>query len=100
MVSEIKLQALKENVDSVEVNAVRVSPGDQVAKDQPLLEVQADKTALEVTSPVAGRVTEVKVKAGDQIQVGQVYCLIEAGNGEAARGKESAPAEAPEKKRD
>jgi pyruvate dehydrogenase E2 component (dihydrolipoamide acetyltransferase) len=90
MASEIKLQALKENVESVEVNAVKVGPGDVVSKDQPLLEVQADKAALDVPSPVAGRVSKVLVKTGDQIKIGQVYCLIdvdaaaEAANGAAA----------------
>ena len=59
MASEIKLQALKEGVESVEVNAVRVAPGDVIARDQPLLEVQADKAALDVASPVAGRVAKV-----------------------------------------
>ncbi len=81
MASEIKLQALKENVDTVEVNAVKVSAGEVVAKDQPLLEVQADKAALEVPSPVAGRVAKILVKPGDQINIGQVYCIIES-NGE------------------
>ncbi|HTU17223.1 MAG TPA: 2-oxo acid dehydrogenase subunit E2 [Gemmataceae bacterium] len=83
MASEIKLQALKENVDTVEVNAVKVSAGDVVAKDQPLLEVQADKAALEVPSPMAGQVAKILVKPGDQIAIGQVYCVIES-NGEAA----------------
>jgi pyruvate dehydrogenase E2 component (dihydrolipoamide acetyltransferase) len=90
MASEIKLQALKEAVETVEVNAVKVAPGDVVAKDQPLLEVQADKAALDVPSPVAGKVTEMRVKVGDQIKIGQVYCVIEpTGNG--------APAPAPAK---
>jgi pyruvate dehydrogenase E2 component (dihydrolipoamide acetyltransferase) len=84
MASEIKLQALKENVDTVEVNAIKVSPGEVVAKDQPLLEVQADKAALEVPSPMAGRVTKILVKPGDQISIGQVYCIIES-NGEPAK---------------
>jgi pyruvate dehydrogenase E2 component (dihydrolipoamide acetyltransferase) len=84
MASEIKLHALKENVESVEVNAVRVAPGDTVAKDQPLLEVQADKAALDVASPVAGRVTKVLVKAGDQVKVGQPYVIIEETDGAAA----------------
>jgi pyruvate dehydrogenase E2 component (dihydrolipoamide acetyltransferase) len=83
MASEIKLQALKENVDTVEVNAVKVAPGDVVAKDQTLLEVQADKAALDVPSPVAGRVTRVLVKPGDQVKIGQTYCVIES-NGAAA----------------
>jgi pyruvate dehydrogenase E2 component (dihydrolipoamide acetyltransferase) len=91
MASEIKLQALKENVESVEVNAVKVNPGDVVAKEQPLLEVQADKAALDVPSPVAGRVAKMLVKAGDQIKVGQVYCLIEVSAGaEAGNGAASA----------
>src|SRR4051812_4497066 len=95
MASEIKLPALKESVESVEVNAVKVAPGEAVSKDQPLLEVQADKAALDVPSPMAGKVTEVRVKPGDQIKIGQVYCLIEATNGEPSDGKGSAQAEAP-----
>src|SRR5206468_4101752 len=84
MASEIKLQALKESVDTVEVNAVKVAVGDQVARDQTLLEVQADKAQLEVPSPVAGRVVKLLVKVGDQIKVGQPYCVIEGGNESAA----------------
>jgi pyruvate dehydrogenase E2 component (dihydrolipoamide acetyltransferase) len=94
MANEIKLQALKENVDSVEVNAVKVAPGDTVAKDQPLLEVQADKATLEVTAPVAGRVAKVLVNVGDTIKVGQPYCVIEGTNGEAV-APTPAPAKAP-----
>jgi pyruvate dehydrogenase E2 component (dihydrolipoamide acetyltransferase) len=80
--TEIKLPALKENVEVVEVNAVLVSAGDEVAKDQPLLEVQADKAALDVPAPVAGRVAEFRVKAGDQVKVGQVFCVIEESSGD------------------
>src|SRR5690348_9294907 len=96
MASEIKLQALKENVESVEVNAVKVSPGDVVAVDQPLLEVQADKAALDVPSPVAGRVAKILVKAGDQIKVGQPYIVIEtSATADTANGTARAkPAEA------
>src|SRR5579872_2667246 len=85
MASEIKLQALKENVESVEVNAVKVAPGDVIAKDQPLLEVQADKAALDVASPVAGRVAKILVKAGDQVKVGQPYVVIEEADGAAVK---------------
>src|SRR5262249_57286254 len=62
--------------------------------DQPLLEVQADKAALDVPSPVAGRVLKVLVKVGDQVKVGQSYCVIEA-SAEGANGAAAAkPAEA------
>ncbi len=102
MAIEIKLPALKENVDVVEVNAVRCAPGETVAKDQVLLEVQADKTALDVPSPSAGRVTDVRVKPGDQIKVGQVIFVLESGgNGEASKpaapAKKSEPSAAPKK---
>jgi pyruvate dehydrogenase E2 component (dihydrolipoamide acetyltransferase) len=107
MASEIKLEPLKEGVDSVEVNAVKVAVGDMVAKDQPLLEVQADKAALDVPSPVAGKVTKILVKTGDEIKIGQPYVVIESINGEAApkaktaevaKGHASAPAKADTKK--
>jgi pyruvate dehydrogenase E2 component (dihydrolipoamide acetyltransferase) len=92
MASEIRLPALKENVESVEVNAVKVAPGDVVAKDQALLEVQADKAALDVASPVAGRIAKILVKAGDQVNVGQPYVVIEETDGAAAsEKKEPAP---------
>src|SRR4051812_41721947 len=96
MASEIKLQALKEGVESVEVNAVKVAPGDVIVKDQALLEVQADKAALDVASPVAGRVTKILVRAGDQVKVGQPYVLVEETDGAAAPEiKEVKPAKEP-----
>jgi pyruvate dehydrogenase E2 component (dihydrolipoamide acetyltransferase) len=94
MASELKLQALKEGVESVEVNAVKVAPGDTITKDQPLLEVQADKAALDVASPVAGRVAKILVKAGDQVKVGQPYALVDETDGAPAapEAKEAKPA--------
>ncbi len=92
MASEIRLQALKEGVESVEVNAVKVAPGDSVTKDQPLLEVQAEKAALDVASPLAGRVAKILVKPGDEIRVGQPYAIIEEGDGAAPpRAKQAEP---------
>src|SRR6516165_3871595 len=102
MASEITLEPIKEGVDSVEVNAIKVGVGDVVSKNQTLLEVQADKAALEVGSPVAGKVTKILVKSGDQIKVGQPYLVIEVTNGKAQEKpakprKEEAAAKAEEK---
>lgn len=74
---EFKLQALKENVDIVEVNAIKVTVGDIVTKDQPLVEVQADKAALEVPSPSAGKITQILIKQGDQVKIGQLIFVID-----------------------
>src|SRR6516165_6536673 len=83
MANEIKLPRLKENVESYEVTEVLVAPGQAVAKDQPLLVVNADKSNLEVYAP-AGKVVKLLVKVGDEIKIGSPYCVLEASNGAAA----------------
>jgi len=97
MPTEIKLPALKENVESVEVNAVMVKPGDSVTAGQPLLEVQADKATLDVPAPQAGRVVEVRCKAGETIKVGQVFIVLDEGGGTASGpgAKKETPAPTP-----
>ncbi len=62
-------------------------PGDQVARDEPLLEISTDKVDTEVPSPGEGVVTQILVPEGETVEVGTVLALI----GPA----ESAPAEAP-----
>jgi len=93
MATELKLQALKENVEIVEINAIKVAAGDYVEKGQPLLEVQADKAALEVPSPLSGTISKLLIKVGDQVKIGQVYLVIEEGaaSSAAAPAKTSTP---------
>src|SRR5712691_7392492 len=107
MATEIKLPALKENVDSVEVDTVNVHEGDTVKKDQSLLVVLAEKASLEVPSPVSGRVAKLLVKSGDEIKVGQPYCVVEEGAGKdgedqgrlpASRSAETKQSKAPEER--
>ncbi len=97
MANEIKLPKLKENVEAVEVNEILVASGQDVEKDQPLMVVNADKSNMEVSAPVAGRLVEFRVKVGDELKIGQVYCVIEA-NGEAVGGKAPAAKAEPAKK--
>src|SRR5207253_4031651 len=85
--SEIKLPELGENLTGGDVLDIKVAPGDVVSQGQTLLEVEAEKSTVEVPSPVAGRVTQMLVKKGDSIQVGQALCLIEDG----ASGAKEAP---------
>lgn len=98
MATEYKLPPLKENVEIVEVNSLKVAEGDTVQKDQALMEVQADKAALEVPSPATGTVSKVLVKVGDQVKIGQAYIVISEGGAapaKAAAPKAAAPAAAP-----
>lgn len=73
----------------VPVIELLVAVGDRVARDQGLVTLESDKATMEVPSPFAGIVRELKVKLGDELSEGDVVALIEV---EAAA---SAPAPAP-----
>src|SRR5215831_2437842 len=97
MASEIKLPQLGENLTGGDVLDVKVKPGDTVSQGQTLLEVEAEKSTVEVPSPLAGRVTQLLVNKGDTINVGQTLCLIEGTDGAKQEGSKEAPVrEAPE----
>jgi pyruvate dehydrogenase E2 component (dihydrolipoamide acetyltransferase) len=87
-VADFTLPELGENVTAGDVLRVLVQPGDMVAKDQAVLELETDKATIEVPSSVAGRVSAVKVKAGDKVKVGQLVLTVE-GNGAATGDKPS-----------
>ena len=89
--AEFKVPELGENVAGGDVTRVLVKVGDTIAADQPVLELETDKATVEVPSSVAGRVTEIKVKPGDKINVGAVVLVVEDGN--KAQGSSSAFAE-------
>ena len=77
------LPNLGENVPQGDVLQVLVKPGDRLAKDQAVLELETDKATLEVPSNVEGVVKEVKVKVGDKVKTGQVILTVD-GASEAA----------------
>ena len=66
---DFTLPELGENITAGEVLRVLVKPGDTLAKDQPVLELETDKATIEVPSSVAGQIKDVKVKAGDTVSV-------------------------------
>ncbi len=101
MPTEFKIPELGENVTSGDVVRVLVKPGDTVAKDQPLLELETDKATIEVPSTVAGTVKEIKVKQGDKVSVGQLVLTVD-GNGAAPQkaASDKPPAERAQPARD
>lgn len=78
----------------VPVIEVLVSVGDTVKKDQGLVTLESDKATLEVPSPYAGVVKELKVKLGDGLSEGSVVAVIEVGEASASGDKPSQPAPA------
>jgi pyruvate dehydrogenase E2 component (dihydrolipoamide acetyltransferase) len=73
------LPNLGDGVAQGDVLKVLVKTGDVVAVDQPVLELETDKATIEVPSTLAGRITEVRVKAGDKVKPGQAVLAVDAG---------------------
>ena len=77
MPTEFRLPSLGEGIEEADVLKVLVSEGDEIAVDQPVLEIETEKATLDVPSSVAGRVTSISVSPGETIRVGQVLLVIE-----------------------
>ncbi len=63
---------------SVEVIEVLVKPGDKVAKEQSLVTLESDKATMEIPSPAAGVVKELRIKVGDKVSQGAPILVLEA----------------------
>jgi len=68
----------------IEVIEVLVKRGDTVVKEQSLITLESDKATMEIPSPAAGVVQEIRIKTGDKVSEGAVILVLKAGAGEAA----------------
>jgi len=102
MALEFKLPDIGEGIAEGEIVKWLVNPGDTVAEHQPVVEVMTDKATVEIPAPQAGRIGELRAKAGDVVPVGQVIFTLESGKGAApapaAPAASAQPARAPEPK--
>jgi pyruvate dehydrogenase E2 component (dihydrolipoamide acetyltransferase) len=89
MAYEFKLPDLGEGVREGEIARWLVEVGQEIAEDDPLVEIQTDKTTVEIPSPAAGKVAQILVDEGELVPVGTPLILI-GSDGEA-------PARVPEK---
>lgn len=101
MTTDVKVPDIGDFKD-VPVITILVAVGDTVAKEDPLLELESDKATLEVPSPAAGKIKEIKVSEGDKVSEGTLIMVLEgddAGDApaesEAPKEEKSAPKEAP-----
>src|SRR5262249_19617575 len=95
--ADFTLPELGENIAAGDVLRILVNPGDTLAKDQPVLELETDKATIEVPSSVAGKIKDIKVKAGDKVKVGQAILSVEDGGApspQAAPAAQAPPARA------
>ncbi|MFA5941987.1 MAG: dihydrolipoamide acetyltransferase family protein [Sinimarinibacterium sp.] len=95
-----KLPDVGEGIAESEIATWRVQVGDVVAEDQPLVDMLTEKAAVELPSPVAGRILELRGEPGDKVAVGGPLVVLEvegAGNAkeEASTAAATKLAEAP-----
>ncbi|EMX5246693.1 pyruvate dehydrogenase complex dihydrolipoyllysine-residue acetyltransferase [Klebsiella aerogenes] len=98
MAIEIKVPDI--GADEVEITEILVKVGDKVEAEQSLITVEGDKASMEVPSPQAGVVKEIKVSVGDKTETGKLIMIFDSAEGAAAAApaqeeKAAAPAPAP-----
>ena len=93
-----KLPDIGEGITEAEIATWRVAVGDTVKEDQPLVDVLTEKAAVEIPSPYAGKVIELKGSPGDFVPVGSVMVVLEIAGEGAAEEPAAAPAPAAKEK--
>ena len=91
MPTSVTMPALGESVTEGTVTRWLKAEGDQVALDEPLLEVSTDKVDTEIPSPAAGVLTKIVVAEDETVNVGAELAVI----GDGSAGSAAAPASAP-----
>jgi 2-oxoglutarate dehydrogenase E2 component (dihydrolipoamide succinyltransferase) len=79
MTIEVRVPQLPESVADATLVSWHKKPGDAVARDENLVDLETDKVVLEVPAPVAGVLKEIKLSDGTTVTSGQVLAIIEEG---------------------
>jgi 2-oxoglutarate dehydrogenase E2 component (dihydrolipoamide succinyltransferase) len=90
---EIKVPAIGESVTEATIAKWFKKEGDAVARDEPLVELETDKVTVEVPSPAAGTLDEIRVPQGQSVQIGTVLGAVKEGAGGTAAAKPAAKPE-------
>jgi pyruvate dehydrogenase E2 component (dihydrolipoamide acetyltransferase) len=89
---EFAIPDLGEGIESGRVVNVMVKPGDAVAADQPLIELETEKATIPIPSPVQGKIVELRIKRGQDVKVGEVIVVLDAEGGQPGRTAPKQPA--------
>ncbi len=81
---EFKLPDLGEGMEEAEIRRWLVKPSDTVRLDQPIVQVETDKAVVEIPSPVAGRIADIRVQEGTVAKLGEVLVVFDTNNGVAS----------------
>src|SRR5215212_5776342 len=89
--AEIRVPTLGESVTEATIAKWFKKPGDAVAVDEPLVELETEKVTIEVPSPAAGVLGEIAAKDGETVAVGALLGQIKEGAGAAAAPGKTSP---------
>ncbi|MGA8380818.1 MAG: biotin/lipoyl-containing protein, partial [Stellaceae bacterium] len=95
MTTELKVPSLGESVTEATVAKWLKRPGDAVAIDEPVVELETDKVTLEVSAPAAGMLAEILAEEGANLAVGAVLGRIAEGGAAATLTHPAVPAGSP-----
>jgi 2-oxoglutarate dehydrogenase E2 component (dihydrolipoamide succinyltransferase) len=96
--TEIRVPTLGESVTEATIGKWFKKPGDPVAVDEPLVEIETDKVTIEVPAPAAGVLAEIAAKAGETVAVGALLGEIQDGAGASAAKPAPSPTGRPDDK--
>ena len=95
MPTDVVMPQMGESIFEGTITKWLKQPGDKVQRDEPLFEISTDKVDAEIPAPASGTLQEIKVQAGNTVQVNTVVGVI--GDGDAAAAPAPAPAPAAKK---
>jgi 2-oxoglutarate dehydrogenase E2 component (dihydrolipoamide succinyltransferase) len=98
VMAEIRVPTLGESVTEATIGKWFKQPGDAVAVDEPLVELETDKVTIEVPAPAAGVLSDIAAKDGDTVAVGALLGQIKEGAGAPAAKPPAAPTGQPQQK--
>src|SRR5258708_27090238 len=92
MTIEVRVPQLPESVADATIVSWHKKPGDTVARDENLVDLETDKVVLEVPASAAGTLTEIKLKDGTTVTSGQLLAVIQpAATARARPGRAPSP---------
>ena len=80
MIEEVLLPQISEGIETAQIIGILVKVGDLVKVEQSIAELETEKATFELPSPVAGKVTEIVVKEGQTIKVGELILKVDTEN--------------------
>src|SRR5512133_3768695 len=87
----IIMPQLGESIAEATVVTIKVKPGEKVAADQEIIEVETNKAVMGVTTPCAGEIAKIDVRVKETYPIGAILGYIEASEKDAARFQKQAP---------